>query len=142
MKWTEWMSKKAAQTVEWDELDPSLKQALGDFKSSMHAWSDAAMSRSHAVQKTMMQRSWRLATVWAMAVVLLMGGVSSGVIAHHRAEVQKQIVLERQKEEQQRQLAAERAKQEEHLLADVDNDLSRQVPQAMEPLAQLMNEYE
>jgi hypothetical protein len=41
--------------------------------------------------------------------------------------------------EQQRQAAQERARQEEEdLLAKVDSDVSREVPSAMEPLAQLM----
>jgi len=41
--------------------------------------------------------------------------------------------------EQQRLAAQERARQEEEdLLAKVDSDVSREVPSAMEPLAQLM----
>jgi hypothetical protein len=45
--------------------------------------------------------------------------------------------------EQERLAALERARQEEEdLLAKVDSDVSREVPSAMEPLAQLMAEDE
>jgi hypothetical protein len=38
---------------------------------------------------------------------------------------------------QQKQIAASQAADEEDLLASVDSDVSRQVPSAMEPLAQM-----
>jgi hypothetical protein len=44
--------------------------------------------------------------------------------------------------ERQRQMAEERAREAEDLLAKVDSDVSREVPNAMEPLAQLMAEDE
>jgi hypothetical protein len=44
--------------------------------------------------------------------------------------------------EQQRVIAEQRAKEEEDLLANVDSDVSREVPSAMEPLAQLMSDDE
>ena len=44
--------------------------------------------------------------------------------------------------EHQRQVAEQRAREEEDLLAKVDSDVSREVPSAMEPLAQLMAEDE
>jgi hypothetical protein len=51
-----------------------------------------------------------------------------------------------QKAEQGRQAAAQRAldpaQQEEDMLASVDTDVSREVPSAMEPLAQLTDEGE
>jgi hypothetical protein len=40
--------------------------------------------------------------------------------------------------EQQRLMAEQQAREEEDLLAKVDSDVSREVPSAMEPLAQLM----
>jgi hypothetical protein len=45
--------------------------------------------------------------------------------------------------EHERQVAAERARvEDEDLLATVDSDVSREVPSALEPLAQLMVEDE
>ena len=134
-------AKTAAQKVALDELDPAMKQALGDFKASVHAWGDAAMSRPRTVTHAVVHHTWRLAVVWAMGAVLLLGGISGGVYVRHRDEVAKQIAL-KQQQEQQQQLAQQREQQEEKLLANVDSDISRQVPEAMEPLAQLMNEYE
>jgi hypothetical protein len=42
--------------------------------------------------------------------------------------------------ERQRLAAEQRNRDEEELLAKVDSDVSREVPSAMEPLAQLMAE--
>jgi hypothetical protein len=61
------------------------------------------------------------------------------VYERHVKQVRIAAVLEAQR---QRQLAANRAREEEELLAKVDSDVSRQVPSAMEPLAQLMAEDE
>jgi hypothetical protein len=44
--------------------------------------------------------------------------------------------------EQQRLAAEEQAREMDELLAQVDSDLSREVPSAMEPLTQLMAEDE
>jgi hypothetical protein len=44
--------------------------------------------------------------------------------------------------EQQKVIAEQRAREEEDLLANVDSDVSREVPSAMEPLAQLMTDDE
>jgi hypothetical protein len=82
---------------------------------------------------------WQLATVWALGCVLVLSGVS-GVYEHHR-RVMKMAAA--RIAEQQRLAALEQARQEdEDLLAKVDSDVSREVPSAMEPLAQLMAEDE
>jgi hypothetical protein len=47
-----------------------------------------------------------------------------------------------QQAERQRAAAEQRAREEEDLMARVDSDISREVPIAMEPLAQLMAEDE
>ncbi|MDE3202323.1 MAG: hypothetical protein KGN79_15535 [Acidobacteriota bacterium] len=134
------LERNAAKTAALNELDPAVQQAIGDFKASVHAWSDNAMTRPRTVVHTAVRHGWRFAAAWAMSASLLLAGVSGGFYVHHRNEVQKEIALEQQKQEQQRQLAQRRALQEERLLANVDSDLSREVPEAMEPLAQLMNE--
>jgi hypothetical protein len=139
-KLSELQRKTAPEPVDQGVMDAEMKQALGDFKASVIAWSDAAQSRPRAVLQTTAHFGWRLATTWAMGAVLLVGGISSGAYMHHRAAVERQIALEQQKEEQQKLLAAQRAMQEERLLANVDQDVSRQVPEALEPLAQLMSD--
>jgi hypothetical protein len=140
MKLNGFWNRKAAQTAEWDAMDVEMKQAIGDFKASVHAWSDAALSRPRIATHAVAHHGLRLGMVWAMAMVLLTGGVSGSLYVHHRNVVEKQAELARRQEEQQRLVAAQRARQEEILLSNVDSDLSRQVPQALEPLAQLMNE--
>jgi hypothetical protein len=125
------------QPIEWEALDPALKQALSDFKSSVHAWSEAMYRRRRTAHEVLVRRTWRLVAGWVMASVLLAGAVSGGVYERHHRQELARISAARQAE-QQRQKAADRAKEEEDLLARVDSDVSREVPSAMEPLASLM----
>jgi hypothetical protein len=57
---------------------------------------------------------------------------------HHRVELAR--IAATRAAEHQRQLAAERARETEDLLARVDSEVSREVPNALEPLAQLMDD--
>ena len=122
-------------------LDVELDEVLRDFRMSLHAWSEAALSRPRAAVELRRRRSWKLATVWAMGCVLVVGGVSTGgIYQHHRQEMR---IAAARAAEQQRLAAQERAREEEEdLLAKVDSDVSREVPSAMEPLARLMAEDE
>lgn len=124
------------------ERDVELELALKNFKSSVHAWSDAMYSRPRVVSKEIRLRSWRLALGWALGCVLVAGSVSGGLLErNHRQEVAR-IAAERRAAEQLRQVRQQQAAMvsDEVLLADVDSDVSRQVPSAMEPLAQMMDE--
>ena len=121
--------------------DPALEEALKNFRLSVHAWSDAAYSRPRTTVQIVRHRSRRLAVGWALAGVLMVGGVSGGMFERHRKIEQARIAAAAQLAEQQKALREQQAKEEEDLLAKVDSDVSRQVPSAMEPLAQLM-EYE
>jgi uncharacterized protein HemX len=89
--------------------------------------------------KTKRQRSWRLAAGWALAGVLVVGGVSGGFYEHHQQEL-KIAAAARLAEQQQVARELQAREDEEELLAKVDSDVSRVVPSAMEPLAQLMAE--
>jgi len=87
-------------------------------------------------------RSWRLAAGWALGCALVAGSVSGGLLErHHRQDVAR-IAAEQRAAESERQLRQQQAAKvsDEVLLADVDSDVSRQVPSAMEPLAQMMDE--
>jgi len=119
------------------DQDPELNEALRDFRLGVHAWSEAALSRPRtALAATPHRKIGRLAVGWALGCVLIAGGVSGGVWEHHRQEMR---IAAARVAEQQRLAAQERARQEEEdLLAKVDSDVSREVPSAMEPLAQLM----
>jgi hypothetical protein len=119
--------------------DPALEEALKNFRMSVHAWSDAAYSRPRTKAQIVRHRSWRLAVGWALAGVLMAGGVSGGMFERHRKIEHARIAAARLAE-QQKVLREQQAKEEEDLLAKVDSDVSRQVPSAMEPLAQLMDD--
>jgi hypothetical protein len=135
--------EQAAMRTE-SELDLELELALKDFKSSVHAWSDAAFSRSRTWTLEVRRRSWRLALGWALGCLLVVGSVSGGLLERHHRMVVAQIVEQQRIAEQQRQLREKQLNQttDEALLAGVDSDVSRQVPSAMEPLAQMMSDDE
>jgi hypothetical protein len=120
-----------------------LDEALSNFRLSVHSWSEAEFSRPRTVVEPVRRRIWRLAAGWALGCILVAGSVSGGVYEHHLKEMkiaQARIVEhERLVAEQRNQQARQ---EEEDLLAKVDSDVSREVPSAMEPLAQLMAEDE
>lgn len=65
------------------------------------------------------------------------GGVGGGFLEYQHRQEQARIAAAREAQHQ-RQLQEERARQAEEELAQVDRDISRQVPDALEPLARLM----
>jgi hypothetical protein len=124
---------KAAQTD--IELDQDLQQLLADFRSSVHAWSDATVNSPRFAQTIAHRPFWHPAVSWALAAVLTAGTLSGGLYHRHRQQVSAARAAE-----QQRLVEEQRARQEEEkLLARIDKDVSRQVPRAMEPLAELMD---
>ncbi len=140
MKETGKFNGTAHEQESWQELDPEVRQALSDFRSSVHAWGDAMLSRPRSAHAAVVvRRTWRLAAGWAMAAVLVAGAVSGGVYEHHQRVEQARIAAEHEAAHQ-RELAAQRAQQEEELLARVDSAVSREVPSALEPLASLMTD--
>jgi hypothetical protein len=122
------------------EASEELNLALREFRLSVHAWSEAAYSRPRtAVAAVRQKQVWRLAAGWVLSGVLLAGGLSTGVWEHHRQEMR---IAAARVAEHERLAANERNQQlrqeDEDLLAKVDSDVSRGVPSAMEPLAQMM----
>jgi hypothetical protein len=134
--------KEQAANVQDAEQDLELEQALKNFKSSMHAWSDAMYSRPRTVTREVRVRSWRLAAGWALGCVLVAGSLSGGLLERHHRQEAARIAAQQRAVELQRQLHQKQTAMvpDEVLLADVDSDVSRQVPSAMEPLAQMMDE--
>jgi hypothetical protein len=125
--------------------DAELELALKNFSSSVHAWSDAVYSRPRTVAHEVRRRSWRLVAGWALGCTLVAASVSGGLLErHHRLELTR-IAAEQRAAEQQKQLREQQARaqvSDEALLAEVDSDVARQVPSAMEPLAQMMADDE
>jgi hypothetical protein len=133
---------KQAEPGEGDEGDLALEQALKNFRMSVVAWSEAAYSRPRTAAQAVWHRSWRLAAGWALGCALAAGGAAGvGYERHHAQEVAR-IAAARVAEQQKAVREQETRAEEEDLLAKVDSDVSREVPSAMEPLAQLMAEDE
>jgi hypothetical protein len=150
--------------------EAGLEDTLRNFRSSVHAWSEAEFVRPRTVLVADHRRTWRSATAWALGCVLAAGTLSAGIYEHHAhdqlARLTQRILAHRvaaQRTEalqaEQKQLAARQdaaqnqdtaeiatqaptpaAGADEKLMAAVDQDVSQQVPSAMEPLAQLMDE--
>jgi hypothetical protein len=122
--------------------DIELEQALKNFRSSVHAWSESAYSQPHMPVRVY-RTTWRVAAGWALGCVLAAGSLTGGLYErHHRQELAK-VAAAQEAARQQKLAAEERARVEnEDLLAKVDSDVSREVPSAMEPLAQMMAEDE
>ena len=134
-------AKQAGQRSQMEAIDPELQQVLGDFKASVHAWSDAMVSRPRTARQTVVHRTWRLVAGGVLASILIGGAVTGELYERHDRQAQQaRIAAERKAEEQQRALEAQRAREEQDLLAKVDSDVSREVPSALEPLAYLMTE--
>ena len=141
------------------EMDPVLKQALGDFKASVHAWSEAEFARPRTVHAEAHGLK-RVALGWSLAGVLLAGGVTGVVMFSHHGH-QDPAVATVQGTQSPRQQAADAGQpatvqeaahpvsataaarqesQDEELLASVDSAVSRTVPSAMDPLVDLGTE--
>lgn len=128
--------------------DAEIAQALSNFRRSVKAWSDAEMGRPRIIVAPARGSTWRLAATWALGCVVVLGGVSGGLFERqHRieqAQVQARVqaTLKAQQAAEQQALAAQKARpaDPEQELAQVNRDVSRTVPSAMEPLAQLMGE--
>ena len=132
-----WFNRFAQHDTE-PEIEPDLARILADFRASVHAWSDAASTCRRAVHPAIIHRTWRLAVGWAMSAVLIAGAGSALMYENHQRVEQARIAAAARAAEQQRQLAAQRAQKEEDLMYKVDADVSRDVPDAMQPLAALM----
>jgi hypothetical protein len=145
--------------------DPVLAEALRHFKTSVDTWSEAAYSRPRTAVTTK-RHSWRLAAGWAFGCVMAFGCLAGGLYerfhsqelariavmkaaqqkaAHERlARVEKFDAREKELEKhaavESSDAATSPVDTNDDLLATLDTDVSREVPSAMEPLAQLMDE--
>ena len=132
---------------ELETLEPELREALGNFKSSVTAWSEAMMSRPREV-KAPARTNWSLLAKWALGCAVFAGTVSGGVYQNHRQQEiarAEAAAAAARAAQQQRELAAQAAQDQstqsaEDLMAKVDSDISREVPSALEPLASLMTD--
>lgn len=128
-------ARESSQSVE----DPALERVLSDFRSSVYAWSDALYNRPRPIAAASSRAVWRKAAAWSLGSMLVIGAAGGGVFEYrHRREAAR--IAAAREAQQQRALAEEREREAEKELAKVDTDVAREVPNAMEPLAQLMTE--
>jgi hypothetical protein len=117
-----------------------LEQALRHFRESVRAWSESEYSRPRSVAPAP-HRSWRTAAAWALGCVLAAGSVAGGLYdRHHRQELASAAARQAERIAAQQQAQAAVRQQDATLFATLDSDVSREVPAAMEPLAQLMDD--
>ncbi|HEY3704129.1 MAG TPA: hypothetical protein VGL22_03655 [Terracidiphilus sp.] len=127
--------------VDTDLNDPMLQQAMRDFRGSVHAWSEAAFNRPRPVLASAPHRTaWRRSAAWVLSLTLSFAMVGTAAYEHHHRAVVAREQQHQQEMERQRILAQQREKETEELMANIDSDISRQVPSAMEPLASLMTD--
>ncbi len=145
MNWFKSITGTAVEPQPDDKLDSEFEQAIVNFRQNVHAWSEAAFRSAAEFNRTRtlhatVHSTWRPVLAWALGCVVIAGGVSGGIYDHHRIVVERQQAAARIAHE--RQLTAQQMAKEadESLLANVDTDISRSVPAAMEPLAQLMDD--
>ncbi len=132
--------KAAGELERLETLEPELREALGNFKASVDAWSDAMMSRPREA-KAPARTNWSAITKWALGCVVFAGTVSGGLYQNYRLQETAKVEAARVAEQQRATAAAKVSKSdEEDLMAKVDSDIAREVPSALEPMASLMNE--
>lgn len=119
------------------QIDAALEKTLSDFRSIVHAWSDGVYSQPHRPVKVH-TTSWRMATGWALGCVVAIASLSGGLYERHHLKEQAKIAAAAEAARQQK-IEAEQLKANEEL-AKIDGDVSREIPSAMEPLAQMMTE--
>jgi hypothetical protein len=136
--------------------DIQVEEALRNFRASIHHWSEEEFARPRAIERTrwsMFQaRFWRmianpaLGATLAAALLITSVGIPVGIQHERAVEAARQAVLDQQKKELQQHLAEEEAKKSASsntvddgaFLDDVDSDIARATPDAMQPLASLM----
>ncbi|MGA9583672.1 MAG: hypothetical protein WBQ95_00010 [Terracidiphilus sp.] len=125
-----------------ETLEPELREALDNFKLSVNAWSESMMSRPREA-KAPARTNWSAVTKWALGCVVFAGTVSGGVYQNHRQLEAQKVEAARIAEQQHEMEAAKLAKaDQDDLMAEIDSDVARQVPSALEPMATLMTEDE
>lgn len=123
-----------------ESIDPTLQAALLEFRQTVQAWSDEEYARPRRVVHPATRHGLtRRSLAWALGLIVAVGAGSGAVYEHHhQQELAKQEA--QRNAEQQKVLAQKHAQETDLLLANIETDVSREVPSAMEPLAQMMTD--
>lgn len=95
--------------------DAAMEDALRNFRSSIHAWSEAEFVRARTVLHSEHRRTWRRAAAWAVGCALAVGTLSAGIYEHHSHDRLARIITQRIVAQR---TAAQRTLQQNQLLAD------------------------
>lgn len=143
-------------TLKEQAEDIQVEAALRNFRASIHHWSDQEFVRPRAIERTRWSALrggfWRmianpaLGGTLAAALLITSVGVPVAIQREHKIAAERQSLLDQQKRELQQRLAEEEAKKsaaansvdDGAFLDDVDSDIARATPDAMQPLASLM----
>lgn len=127
-------------TNDTDPVGAETQEAIGNFRSSIHAWSEAAYRQpSWSAAPSPHALAWRRTLAWALGVLVTVGAASGAVYEHHHQQVLAWQAQQRHLQ-QERVLASKRAAEMDELMAQVDQDVSQEVPDALEPLATMMTD--
>jgi hypothetical protein len=123
------------------------ENALRHFRQSVRSWSENefAQPRVVAARRSAFSRTVMSPVAgWALACAVLAGGVGVPLQIHHRHQLalQQQALIEQQRKaaEEAAKLSAASAMNDDELLNHLDSDIAQTTPDAMQPLASLMNE--
>ncbi len=114
--------------------EAELEKVLRDFRTSVHAWSDAVYGRPRLVKVAARRKGWRKAAAWALGSVLLIGGASWGGLLENQHRQEQDRLARLRQQEVDRQVQEVKAREAEQELAKVDSAVSREVPDALAPL--------
>jgi hypothetical protein len=131
-----------------DVEDAQVEVALRHFRESVHGWSEQEYARPRVVAAARPGAFWRVAgrpvTLWATAALVAVSVATVPVTKYRQHErLVANAVRHAQEEKAKHEEAlrqAELAINDEDLLSHVDSDIAQSTPDAMEPLASLMNE--
>jgi hypothetical protein len=135
--------------------DAEIEAALRNFRLSVHHWSEQEYVRPRAIERTRWSRF--TAGFWTMIANPALGGtlaaamliasvsVPVGIQYEHKVAAERQAALDlqqKQAEEVRKSAvaAASSAVDDAAFLDDVDSDIAQATPEAMQPLASLMND--
>ena len=139
-----------------NQEDAQVEAALNNFRLSIHRWSEQEYVRPRAIERTRWSRFgnsfWRtianpaLGGTLAAALAIASVGVPAGLYHERAVAAQRQAALDLQRKQaaelalKAQAVAAADSVDDAAFLDDIDSDIAQATPDAMQPLASLMNE--
>jgi len=136
--------------------DAQVEAALRNFRLSVHYWSEQEYARPRAIERTRWSRFrsgfWQtianpaLGGTLAAALAIASIGVPAGIYHQKAVAAEHKAALDHQQKQaadlalKAQAAAAANPVDDEAFLDDVDSDIAQATPDAMQPLASLMND--